>query len=257
MSGPPVQIEDAVALVTGANRGIGEAFVRAFIAAGAARVYAACRDPGSAAHLESEAPGKVLAVRLDVTQADQIAATAERCGDVSILVNNAGAFLNRRLIGADDIDAAREEMEVNYFGPLQMCRAFAPILARNGGGAIVNVLSSGGVVALPAMGGYSPSKFAGRAATTCIRAELAGQGTQVIALIVGSVDTRMAAHVAGLKEPPAKIAQAGLNAIRRGIEETDTDQMAIEVRAALHRDPKALERSMARMLDADVVSTRR
>jgi short-subunit dehydrogenase len=148
-------------------------------------------------------------------------------------------------------------MEVNYFGMLQMCRAFAPILARGGGGAIVNVLSSGGVVALPVMGGYSPSKFAARAATTCIRAELAGQGTQVSALIVGSVDTRMAAHVAGHKEPPADIANAGLNAIRRGLDEVDTDRMAIEVRASLHRDPKALERSMARMLDAEQISTDR
>jgi NAD(P)-dependent dehydrogenase (short-subunit alcohol dehydrogenase family) len=252
-----MRIEDSVALVTGANRGIGEAFVRAFIAAGAARVYAACRDPAGAAHLTAEAPGKVVAIRLDVTHPDEIAEAARACADVSILVNNAGAFLNRRLIGADDISAARDEMEVNYFGPLQMCRALAPILARNGGGAIVNVLSSGGLVAVPAMGGYSPSKFAGRAAAACIRAELAGQGTQVSALIVGSVDTRMAAHVAGLKEPPAKIAQAGLNAIRRGVDEMDTDLMAIEVRAALHRDPKALERSMARMLDAAVVSTGR
>jgi short-subunit dehydrogenase len=107
------------------------------------------------------------------------------------------------------------------------------------------------------MGGYSPSKFAGRAATTCIRAELAGQKTQVTALIVGSVDTRMAAHVAGYKEPPSDIAKAGLNAIRRGIDELDTDRMAIEVRASLARDPKALERSMAKMLTAAAITTGR
>ncbi len=252
-----MQIQDSICLVTGGNRGIGEAFVRALLAAGAARIYVGARDPANAARLVAEAPGRVAAVRLDVTRPDQIARTAADCGDVSILVNNAGAFLNRRLIGADDISAAREEMEVNYFGMLGMCRAFAPILARNGGGAIVNVLSSGGLVAVPAMGGYSPSKFAGRAATTCIRAELADQGTQVSALIVGSVDTRMAAHVAGQKEPPADIAQAGLTAIRRNIDELDTDRMAIEVRAFLHRDPKALERSMARMLTVEQVSTGR
>lgn len=252
-----MKIEDSVALVTGGNRGIGEAFVRALLAAGAARVHVGARDPVNAAHLVAEAPDRVTAVRLDVAQPDQIAEAARACGDVSILVNNAGAFLNRRLIGADDISAAREEMEVNYFGMLGMCRAFAPILAKNGGGAIVNVLSSGGLAAVPGMGGYSPSKFAARAATTCIRAELAGQGTQVSALIVGSVDTRMAAHVAGFKEAPADIAKAGLNAIRRGIDEMDTDRMAIEVRASLHRDPKGLEKSMARMLDAEQISTRR
>ena len=256
-----MKIEDSIAIVTGANRGIGEAFVRALLAAGAAKVYVGARDPASAAHLAAEAPGRAVPIRLDVTRPEQIAEAAAACGDVSILINNAGAFHNRTLMTAPDLAAARDEMEVNYFGPLGMARAFAPILARNGatggGSAIVNVLSSGGLVAVPAMGGYSPSKFAGRAAATCIRAELAGQGTQVSALIVGSVDTRMAAHVAGQKEAPSDIAAAGLMAIKRNIDELDTDRMAIEVRASLARDPKALERSMARMLTAAEITTGR
>jgi short-subunit dehydrogenase len=119
------------------------------------------------------------------------------------------------------------------------------------------VLSSAGLVALPVMGGYSPSKFAGRAASACVRAELAGQKTQVTALIVGSVDTRMAAHVDGRKESPADIARAGLTAIRRGIDEMDTDFMAVEVRANLARDPKGLERGLARMLGAASITTGR
>ena len=252
-----MEIKGAVALVTGGNRGIGEAFVRALVAAGAARVWVGARDPANGAHLVAEAPDRVRVIALDVSQPEQIAAAAIACPDVSILVNNAGAFLNRRLIGADDLAAAREEMEVNYFGMVGMCRAFAPALARSGGGAIVNVLSSGGLVAVPPMGGYSPSKFAARAATACIRAELAAQKTQVSALIVGSVDTRMAAHVAGQKERPEDIAASGLVAIRRGIEEMDTDRMAIEVRASLARDPRLLERQMARMLNTDTVSTGR
>ncbi len=252
-----MELKDSVALVTGGNRGIGEAFVRALLAAGAAKVYVGARDAASAAHLAAEAPGRAVPLQLDVTRPEQIAQAAAACGDVSILINNAGVFHNQTLMTAPDLTAARDEMEVNYFGPLTLARAFAPILARNGGGAICNVLSSGGLVAVPAMGGYSPSKFAGRAATTCIRAELAGQGTTVTALIVGSVDTRMAAHVAGAKEDPADIAKAGLNAIRRGIDELDTDRMAIEVRASLARDPKALERSMAKMLTATQVTTGR
>jgi NAD(P)-dependent dehydrogenase (short-subunit alcohol dehydrogenase family) len=251
-----MKIEDSVALVTGGNRGIGEAFVRALVAAGARRVHVGARDPASAAHLARELGERVRPLALDVTQPDQIAAAAQACPDVSILINNAGAFHNRLLIGAPDLAAARDEMEVNYFGPLGLCRAFAPILKAQGGGAICNVLSSAGLVALPNMGGYSPSKFAGRALAACVRAELAGQGTQVTALIVGSVDTRMAAHVAGAKEKPEDIAAAGA-AIRRGIEEMDTDRMAIEVRASLARDPKGLERSLARMLAADQVSTGR
>ena len=252
-----MDIAGATALVTGGNRGIGEAFVRALIEAGARHVYVGARNPDDAAALVAEAPGRASAVRLDITRPDQVAAAAAACGDVSILVNNAGAFLNRRLIAADDIAAAREEMEVNYFGMLQMCRAFAPILARNGGGAIANVLSAGGIAASPVMGGYSPSKFAARAATTCIRAELAAQHTQVSALIVGSVDTRMAAHVAGRKERPADIAKVGIQAIAQAIDEIDTDRMAREVRASLQRDPKALERGMARQLHAEVISTGR
>ena len=252
-----MDIEGSTALVTGANRGIGEGFVRALIEAGARHVYVGARDPANAAALVAEFPDHASAVRLDITKGDQVAAAAAAYGDVSILINNAGAFLNRRLIAADDLSAAREEMEVNYFGTLAMCRAFAPILARNGGGAIANVLSAGGIAASPAMGGYSPSKFAARAATTCIRGELAAQNTQVVALIVGSVDTRMAAHVAGAKERPIDIARAGLGAIRRGVDELDTDIMAMEVRANLQRDPKALERGMARMLTAQVISTGR
>jgi NAD(P)-dependent dehydrogenase (short-subunit alcohol dehydrogenase family) len=226
-------------------------------AAGARRVWVGSRDATAARGLADAFPGRAIPLELDVTRPDQIEAAAATCGDVSILVNNAGAFLNQRLIASETLDAAREEMEVNYFGPVGMARAFAPILARNGGGAIVNVLSSGGLVAVPAMGGYSPSKFAGRAATSCIRAELAAQNTQLTALIVGSVDTRMAAHVAGRKERPEDIAAAGLSAIRRGIDELDTDIMAIEVRASLARDPKALERGMARMLGAATLSTGR
>jgi len=252
-----MNIADSVALVTGGNRGIGEAFVRALVSAGARKVWVGARDVETARRLEDETRGKAVAIVLDVTSAAQINAAAERCGDVSILINNAGVFRNQRLIAADTMDAAREEMEVNYFGALAMTRAFAAILGRNGGGAIVNVLSSAGVVALPVMGGYSPSKFAGRAASACARAELAGQGTQVTALIVGSVDTRMASHVAGRKERPEDIAAVGLSAIRRGLDEVDTDLMAIEVRAALARDPKALERSLAKQLGASSISTGR
>ena len=252
-----MRIENTVALVTGGNRGIGEAFVRALLSAGATRVYVGTREPDAARHLAEEAPGRAIPVQLDVTDQSHVGRIATECPDVSILVNNAGAFFNQRLIGAPNLEAARAEMEINYFAPLAMARAFAPILASNGGGAMVNVLSSGGLVAVPAMGGYSPSKFAGRAATTCIRAELAEQKTQVIALIVGSVDTRMAAHVSGYKEPPSAIAQAGLDAIRKGLDEVDTDRMAIEVRASLARDPKALERSMARMLQSTQISTGR
>lgn len=252
-----MDIRNSVALVTGGNRGIGEAFVRAFLAAGAARVYVGARDIASAHHLVDEGAGRVIAVELDVGRSEQIEAAAALCQDVSILVNNAGQFSMQTLLKAPDLSAARSEMETNYFGPLAMCRAFAPILGRHTESAIANVLSAGGIVAVPGMGGYSPSKFAGRAMTTCLRAELAPQNTSVTALIVGSVDTRMASHVEGFKETPATIADAGLKAIRRGADEVDTDFMAVDVRANLARDPKALELQMRRSLSGERVTTGR
>jgi NAD(P)-dependent dehydrogenase (short-subunit alcohol dehydrogenase family) len=252
-----MKLEASVALVTGGNRGIGEAFVRAFLAAGATRVYVGARDVANAQHLVAEAPGRVTAIQLDVTNPADVERAALECGDVSVLINNAGAFTMRRLIGAPDMSGAREEMELNYFAPLAMCRAFAPILGQHGESAIANVLSAGGLVAVPGMGGYSPSKFAARAMTTCVRAELAAQNTSVTALIVGSVDTRMASHVQGFKEAPATIAAAGLKAIRRGADEVDTDFMAIDVRASLARDPKAQELMMRRSLSDAPVTTGR
>jgi NAD(P)-dependent dehydrogenase (short-subunit alcohol dehydrogenase family) len=252
-----MKIKDSTALVTGGNRGIGEAFVRAFLAAGAKRVYVGSRDLANAQHLVDEAPDRVIAIALDVTDPDQVAAAAARCDDVSILVNNAGAFTMRKLIDSPDMSGARTEMELNYFAPLAMCRAFAPILGKHEESAIANVLSAGGIVAVPGMGGYSPSKFAARAMTTCVRAELAPQNTSVTALIVGSVDTRMASHVEGFKEAPSTIAAAGLKAIERGADEIDTDFMAVDVRANLARDPKALELQMRRSLSGERVTTGR
>jgi NAD(P)-dependent dehydrogenase (short-subunit alcohol dehydrogenase family) len=252
-----MDIANSVAFVTGGNRGIGEAFVRAFVAAGARRVYVGTRRLDAAAHLVAEAPDRVVAVELDVANQDSIARAARECQDVSILVNNAGQFLQQTLLTAPDLSSARMEMEVNYFGPLAMCRAFAPILARSRPSAIANVLSAGGLVAVPIMGGYSPSKFAARAMSTCLRAELAAQATTVTALFVGSVDTRMASHVKGAKEKPETIASAGLAAIQRGAEEVDTDRMAIEVRASTIREPEALARRFARQLGATEISTGR
>ena len=252
-----MELRDCIALVTGANRGIGAAFVNSLVEAGAARVYAACRNP-SAADLEFDAGDpRIEPIALDVTDAAAIAAAAEACADLTLLVNNAGYFANLTLLGAADVSAARQEMEVNYFGPLQLSRAFAPVLGRNGGGAIVNVLSAAAIVPVPNMGGYSPAKFAARAMGVSLRAELADQNTQVQNLIVGSVDTRMAAHVQGRKESPRTVAEAGLKAVRRNIPEVDTDAFAVSVRAAQARDPARLEQQMAAALKLDTLHTGR
>lgn len=244
-----MKIEGCTALVTGGNRGIGEGFVRELLDAGARKVYIAARRLADAEGAAQVDP-RLVAIELDVTKPEQIAATVAVATDVDLLINNAGAFNNVTLLAAEDDTAMRQEIETNYLGPVAMTRAFAPILKANGGGAVVNVLSAGGIVAVPNMGGYSPSKFAMRAASDCMRAELAQQGTSVHALIVGSVDTRMASHVTWQeKSSPRAIGKAGLLAVRHGIDEHDTDPHAVSVRAFLARDPATLKKAMADALD--------
>ena len=236
------RVRGCVALVTGANRGVGQAFVEELLARGAAKVYAGVRNPDEAA------PPGAERVQLDITDPAQVAAAAAHCADVTLLVNNAGSFANRRLVLTDDLDAARQEMEVNYFGTLGMTRAFAPVLARNGGGTIVNVLSVAAVVPAAFMGGYSTSKAAAHFLSVITRAELAPQGTHVTSLVLGSVDTRMAAHVEGNKENPRDIAAAGLDGVEAGLLTVATDKMADDSIAAHRADPERFERQLAKLL---------
>ena len=245
-----MKVEGSIALVTGANRGIGEALVRELLAMKAARVYAACRNTGDAAHLVAEGAGRVIEVQLDVTRDDQVRQAAARCVDVNLLINNAGlSQFGRRLINSPSMDEAIAEMNVNYFGVLRMCRAFAPVLKANGGGAIVNILSAAALSNLPVLGTYSPTKAAAYSLTQGVRAELAEQGTFVSAIFVGSVETRMAADVKGVeKVTPAYTAKATLQSLERREEEVDADPMTIDIRARRARDPKKLERFLARSL---------
>lgn len=247
-----MKIEGCRALVTGGNRGIGQGFVEELLDAGAARIYIGARTPSEAKALAATDPDRLRIIELDVAKEEHAAAAAEACTDVNLLVNNAGVFNMQTLIGAPDMVSMRAEIDVNYLGLVSMCRAFAPIIEANGGGAIANVLSAGGIVSVPSMGGYSPSKFAARAACNCMRAELAPRGIRVSALIVGSVKTRMAAHVKGVKQSdPRDIAKAGLHAVQHGIDEHDTDPHAISVRDALARDPASLAATMAKALAAE------
>lgn len=243
------RVEGCIALVTGGNRGIGRAFVEALLAGGAARVYLGSRDP------VDDIPEGAELVILDVTDEASVRSAARECADVTVLINNAGLHVRTRLIFTDDPDAARREMDVNYFGVLDMTRAFAPVLAGNGGGAIVNVLSVAGAIPTPFMGGYSPSKAAALFLSTISRAELESQETTVTALVVGSVETRMSDHVLGDKAAPRDIAEAGLRAMVRGERTVDTDQMAIAARASYSLDPVRFERAMAKLMRAATLAT--
>jgi NAD(P)-dependent dehydrogenase (short-subunit alcohol dehydrogenase family) len=196
-----MNIKNSVAFVTGANRGLGRAFVQALLAAGARKVYAAARDPSGI----SGSPSRLIPVRLDVTNPAEVAAAAKLAADADIVINNAGILRSAPLVNDTDFDV-RAEMDTNFFGTLAVSRAFAPVLKANGGGALVNVLSVLSWVNLPGTALYSASKAAAWSLTNALRQELRGQGTQVVALHVGYMDTDMARNVqspkaAGLPRP--------------------------------------------------------
>jgi NAD(P)-dependent dehydrogenase (short-subunit alcohol dehydrogenase family) len=242
-------LEGAVALVTGANRGIGTAFVSGLLAAGARRVYAAARDPQTLAAL-AHSDARVIPIALDITDDTSVQAAAARLRDVDLVVNNAGVLLGARLIADTDLAAARQEMEVNYFGLLRMCRAFAPILAANGGGALINVLSILARMASPAGGGYSASKAAALSLTQAVRAELLPQGTRVIGVLPGFVDTAMAEGVSAPKIQPSEVVRATLDALLMDQDDVYPGEQASQIAALLLQNPKAVERLFARLVEA-------
>ena len=221
-----MQIEGTTAFVTGANRGLGRRFAQALLDRGAAKVYAAARNPETV-----DLPG-VVPVRLDITDPAQVAAAAALASDVQLLVNNAGSSTHAQLPDGDLTDV-RLEMETHYFGTLSVVRAFAPVLAANGGGAILNVLSVLSWTALPTTGAYSAAKAAELALTNSLRLNLAEQKTLVTALHVGYMDTDMAAHVDGPKSDPRVIADLALDGVAAGVPEVVADDISRTVRAAL------------------------
>ena len=243
-----MKIKGCTALVTGSNRGLGHAMVLALLDAGAAKVYATARDTRALQPLVASSGGRVAALALDVTRDEQIAAAAKACGDVSLLVNNAGINRNQGLIAAAGLDDARAEMTSNYFGTLAMCRAFAPVLKANGGGAIVNVLSILAKATIPAMGSLCASKAASLRMTEGVRAELAAQGTRVVALMTGALDTDMARDFQGPKSAPADVAAALLAGIDDGAEEVYHGPMPEWINGALKGDAKGLEKELAKYL---------
>jgi NAD(P)-dependent dehydrogenase (short-subunit alcohol dehydrogenase family) len=227
-----MKIQGSIALVTGANRGLGAAFARGLLAAGAAKVYAAARDPSSIT-----VPG-LVPVRLDVTKPDQIAALARELTDVSLLVNNAGIGGSGPVLDPESIDALHQQFETNAVGPLRMAQAFAPTLAARGGSAIVNVISALSWVTLPGVtGSYSASKAAAWALSNAMRHELKGQGTEVLSLHVAFMDTDMARGAPGPKSSPDDVVRLATAALEAGQSELLADDVTRSVHAGLTAEP--------------------
>ena len=222
-----MQIKGKVVLVTGANRGLGKQFVKSLLDAGASKVYAAARNPGS---VDIEG---AQAVKLDVTNPADIADAAAKYTDVQIVINNAGALARGALLDAASTQGVRDLIEVNAIGPLNVTQAFAPVLKQNGGGAVINVLSVLSWVVLPDGGAYSVSKSAAWAVTNALRDELRGQGTLVVGVHPGYIDTDMVAEVTAPKTSPASVVEQVLAAVERGEEEVLVDETGRAVKQSL------------------------
>ena len=243
-----MNVKGSVALVTGANRGVGRAFVKVLLEQGANKVYATARDASKIADLAAAYPGKVEALALDITKPEQVSAAAARAKDVSLLINNAGVNKMKGFIAVDSIDHARAEMEANYFGTLAMCRAFAPALKANGGGAIINVITIVARVTIPMLGSYCASKWALFSMTQGVRAELAKQGTFVVSVNPGAIDTDMAKGMDMAKLDPADVVRQSLKAVEDGVEDIYVGDMAQGMLQGLRADEKAMEKHLAGML---------
>ena len=226
-----MKIADTTVLITGANRGIGLAFAKAFLARGARRVYAGARDP-SRVELAGVTP-----LKLDVTSVEDVEAAVATAGDATIVVNNAGIAQFGSFL-ADDAEATlRRHLETNLFGVLRVSRAFAPVLARNGGGALLNVASVASWISNPLLANYAVSKSAVWSLSNGLRNDLRAQGTQVLTLHMGFVDTDLTRGVEMPKATPEAIVEQALDGLEAGALEVLGDELTRQVRRGLSADP--------------------
>lgn len=236
-----MDIRNSVVFITGSNRGIGKALVEAALAKGVKKVYAAARKLED---LPSFNDARVVPVALDITDRAQVKKAAETASDTQILINNAGSLAFASVIDGP-LEMLMRDMEVNYFGTLNVTRAFAPVIGVNGGGAIASISSIIGLAPMAGVGGYSASKAALFSAIQASRAELKSKNISVHGIFPGPIDTDMAKEFALDKTSPAETAQNILNGIEAGTEDIFPDPMSAQMGALWASSPKELERAFA------------
>ncbi len=225
----------AVVLITGGNRGLGKSIVDELLKVGVQKIYVGARSP------YSSSDPCIHPLQLDVTSSWEIANAVDSCQDVTLLINNAGTYLfNAFITPPASLEKARQEMDTNYFGTLTMVQAFAPVLKKNGGGTIVNILSSLSLLTIPALATYSASKAAELALTNGLRIELRSQGTRVVGVFAGFVDTERVKNVDQPKISPELFATNMIEGLRAGHEEIFTDDVSKQFKALLAVNPQAL-----------------
>ncbi|TKV26886.1 SDR family NAD(P)-dependent oxidoreductase [Arthrobacter sp. NamB2] len=239
-----MDITDQVALVTGANRGIGRRFVDELLARGARKVYATARRTDSAEARELAALDRVEVLSLDITDHASVVAAARTATDVTLLINNAGISTATPLV-TGDLDVIRREMDTHFWGTLDMIREFAPTLAAAGGGAVVNVLSALSWFSFPGNGAYAAAKAAEWNMTNGVRLDLAAQGTLVQGVHLGAADTDIMAGYDGPMIDPAVVPRASFDGLAAGAIEVVVDEWSSMVKASLAHDPAALYAQIA------------
>lgn len=241
-----MDIKDSIALVTGANGGIGRAFVANLLERGAAKVYVTARDPASLSELLLDGDPRLVPLSLDVTDPEQVAKAALDAADVTLLINNAGYDAFEGSMANAGLESARREMEVNYFGPLALSRAFKPVLAATGGGTIVNMLSMAATVSLPVMATYSASKAAFLSLTRSMRAELLAQGTVVVGVLASQTETPIGARLPEPRMKPEEVATDALQAVQDGrSEEIAAGPLTQGLYKLFTADPQAFQAKMS------------
>lgn len=236
-----VDITDQIALVTGANRGIGRQFVEELRARGVKKIYATARNP------ESIDIDGVESLHLDLDDHGSIVAAAASASDVTLLINNAGISTGAALVTGDLRDI-RRELDTHFWGTLDVIREFAPVLASNGGGSISNVLSALSWFAAPGAGAYGVAKAAEWNMTNAVRWELAGQGTLVQGVHLGAADTDLMAGYRGPMIQPREVAVAALDGLAAGQIEVVVDDWSAMVKASLAGDPRIFYDNLAAQL---------
>ena len=226
-----MKIHDSVALVTGANRGFGRALALELVKRGARKVYAGVRSDAV------ELPAGITPIKLDVTEAENVALASSIGQDVNLLINNAGIGRVMGFLDPGTLDTTRAIFETNFYGPIRMSQAFAPIVKRNGGGAIVNILSVASWITSPALAVYATSKTAAWGFTNALRQQLREQGTQVVGVHIGFMDTDMTRLLEAEKLDPAQIAGITLDGVEAGAEEILTDDRTRDVKRGLSANP--------------------
>ena len=226
-----MKLDNAVVLITGANRGLGLAFAKEALARGARKVYAAARNPASVT-LDG-----VIAVKLDVNNPEDIVRVARDCADVTLLINNAGIAEQGSFLGDDAEAMLRRQLETNLFGPLRLARSFAPVLANNGGGGIINVLSIASWITSPALATYAATKSAAWSLTNALRQDLKEQHTQVLGLHAGFIDTDMVSDFDAPKIAPELVAARTFDGLEQNAHQILVDEPTQHVHQSLSSHP--------------------